>query len=404
MASFLNHWLKRLNNKWPIFICLLIPFSSVIAQDSLQTLKDIVQFNGYLKNMQTLSFQNLERINVEHLLHNRINLKAFLNDKVTVSIGLRNRVLFGYQVQNTPNYRENIAFDNGFIDMSWLIINNDNFLLHSTIDRMNVNYVNGNFEATLGRQRINWGLALVWNPNDLFNTYNFIDFDYEERPGSDAIRTKYYFKNGMSSIEVAANINWLNQTSIAGMYRFNTTGYDFQILAGKYLDDIAVGAGWAGSLGNMGFKGEATYFKPLQKSGFGPQVFVATTTLDYSFANSIYLNGAYLFSSNGINRPVNLEGDVNLLSSIGTLTPKSLFPTQSAAFLTASYPISPLWNVSLAGMYGFGMNLSFISPNVSYSIKDNLDAILIGQSFFLEQNGKMKSLGNGVNFRLKWSF
>lgn len=41
---------------------------------------------------------------------------------------------------------------------------------------------------------------MAWNPNDWFNTYNYFDFDYEERPGTDAIRVRVYFKDGMSSL------------------------------------------------------------------------------------------------------------------------------------------------------------------------------------------------------------
>ena len=35
-------------------------------------------------------------------------------------------------------------------------------------------------------------MNLVWNPNDLFNAFSFVDFDYEERPGSDALRIQKY--------------------------------------------------------------------------------------------------------------------------------------------------------------------------------------------------------------------
>ena len=58
------------------------------------------------------------------------------------------------------------------------------------------------WELTLGRQRINWGVNLAFNPNDLFNAYSLIDFDYQERPGSDAIRFQY-FTNELSSFETA---------------------------------------------------------------------------------------------------------------------------------------------------------------------------------------------------------
>ncbi|MEZ4983057.1 MAG: hypothetical protein R2769_16025 [Saprospiraceae bacterium] len=60
------------------------------------------------------------------------------------------------------------------------------------LDRLFVQYTYKQFEARLGRQRINWGISTIWNPNDIFNAYNFSDFDYEERPGSDAMLLKYY--------------------------------------------------------------------------------------------------------------------------------------------------------------------------------------------------------------------
>lgn len=395
--------------KFFTFIFLFSFAQNVLAQDSLmtkRTFKEIVQINGYLKNMQTVNFVNLDAIGIDNLIHNRINIKAYLNDNLTASVGWRNRVIFGDQVASIPGYGDALSRDNGMVDMSWSIVNKQPFVLHSTIDRLNLNYVKDNLEITVGRQRINWGVAMVWNPNDWFNTYNFIDFDYEERPGTDAVRAQYYLKNGMSSFDFAVNRTYFKKSTYAGKFKFNTSGYDIQLLAGKYLDDAAFGLGWAGNLGDVGFKGETSVFLPTEKALSQQKVFVGTATFDYSFPNSLYVNGAYLFSSNGIDKPINLEGGTNslLLGSFGNLTAKTLFPTKNATFLTASYPISPLWNASLAGMYGFGMNLAFISPNISVSLREDLEAVLVGQSFYMEQNEKMKLLGNGFFFRLKWSF
>ncbi|KPM46852.1 DUF1302 family protein [Jiulongibacter sediminis] len=392
-----------------ILILLLNVASLAAAQDSLQTkrsFKEVVQINGYLKNMQTVNFVDLNEIGIDNLVHNRINIKAYISDNLTASVGWRNRIIFGDQVASIPGYGSNLDFDTGLIDMSWVLVNKDPFVLHSTIDRLNLNYVKNNLEVTIGRQRINWGRTLAWNPNDLFNTYNFIDFDYEERPGTDAIRAQYYLPNGMSSFDFAINRDALGFSTYAGKFQFNTAGYDVQLIAGKYIQDVAAGVGWAGSLGNVGFKGEATYFMPTKEAIQQQNVFVATATFDYSFANSLYLNGAYLHSSNGLSEPINLgdSGDLALIGAFGNLTAKTLFPSKDATFLTASYPISPLWNVSLAGMYGFGMNLAFISPNISVSLREDLEAILVGQSFYMEQNDKMELLGNGFFFRLKWSF
>ena len=85
-----------------------------------------------------------------------------------------------------------IGSDQGFVDLSWNILNEQSFFLNTTIDRLWVDLNYGKFQARIGRQRINWGQTLVWNPNDIFNAYSFFDFDYIERPGSDAVRLQYY--------------------------------------------------------------------------------------------------------------------------------------------------------------------------------------------------------------------
>ena len=74
----------------------------------------------------------------------------------------------------------------------------------------------------IGRQRVNWGIQNFWNPHDLFNQTNFFDFDYIEKPGSDAIRVQYY-PNSNQSLEFA-----LNEDIQGGLYRFNKFKYDFQ--------------------------------------------------------------------------------------------------------------------------------------------------------------------------------
>ena len=90
------------------------------------------------------------------------------------------------------SYSDLIGTDQGWVDLSWNLLDEQSFFLNTTIDRLWVDLNYGKFQARIGRQRINWGQTLVWNPNDIFNVYSFFDFDYVERPGSDAIRLQYY--------------------------------------------------------------------------------------------------------------------------------------------------------------------------------------------------------------------
>ena len=364
---------------------------------------DVITVRGYVKEMQTASFTNLDTVLIDNLIHNRFDIKSYLGEKWTTAISVRNRIIYGDQVFFTPGYGDLLEIDNGIVDLNWSWLNKRSTIGHTMIDRAYVNYTAEKWEARIGRQRINWGIALSWNPNDVFNAYNFIDFDYEERPGADAIRFQYYLPDGMSQLDAAVSVNSNNEVVAAGMYKFNKWSYDFQILAGMYYDDVTMGIGWAGNIKNAGFKGEASYFQDasnLDTSG----VLSFVLQSDYSFKNSSYVNAAVLINSGGTNQAIDLVNNPNVLASFGNITAKSLFPTKYTLMATYSYPLSELWSVNASLLYGAGMNLGFISPTVTYSAKQNLDFTLVGQLFGAEVNEEYQTLGNSVFFRIKYSF
>ena len=139
------------------------------------------------------------------------------------------------------------------------------FVAHSVIDRMLIQYSDEKWDITIGRQRINWGINNIWNPNDIFNAYNFLDFDYEERPGNDAVRIQRNLKNS-SALELAYKSGKnKDKHTAAFLYKLNKWKYDFQFLSGIYQTDYVLGGGWAGNIKEAGFKGEMSYFIPIKK-------------------------------------------------------------------------------------------------------------------------------------------
>ena len=80
--------------------------------------------------------------------------------------------------------------------------------MYTNFDRANVKWTLDKFELTVGRQRINWGQNLIWNPNDIFNAYNFFDFNYVERPGSDAVLMEL-FTGDFSSVQLAGKLSYI---------------------------------------------------------------------------------------------------------------------------------------------------------------------------------------------------
>ena len=391
-------------------------------------------FKGYLKNMSSFSWTPYlaDTLWYDNLIHNRLNLAWYPNDGFSVYAEMRNRIFLGSSVKNIDNYGELIDANNDFFDLSYTYTtDNGNAVLNMMFDRLYVQWVKNNWELKLGRQRINWGVNLAWNPNDWFNAYSFFDFDYEERPGSDAVRATYY-TGVASSIEVAAKLaDNYDDFVAASMYKTNKWNYDVQFLGGIAQGDASLGTGWAGNLGLASIKGELTYFIPvvetdantnflrnplnpteyikdangnrIKESERYSSMFLAAISVDYSFKNSLYLNGSIMYSSIG-NYDTNLFGSA-LEQRTGSFTVRDLSPYPWSSFVQASYQLTPLLFAGSAVMFYPGTNNFFINPMLTYSIVTNLDINVVGQLFFGDnQNGSYDAISKSVFVRVKWSF
>lgn len=359
------------------------------------------QLGGYLKNLQTLTNLPETDLNLtDGQFHNRLNFKWFPSNKFTFDAELRTRFFYGETIKYTPGFTEQLEKDPGLVDLSWVIAKSNGTALHTTLDRLYMDWHQEHLSIRAGRQRINWGIATSWNPNDLFNAFNFLDFDYEERPGSDAIRVQYS-TSGFSGFDLAINpADSLEGSVAAAKYFFNTKQFDVQVLGGYFKSDLVLGMGWAGNLGDTGFKGEASWFHAPDEWKDTSAVFAITAQADRTFEGDWYLNGSALFNSGGQSKAVSLE---QLLQF--RLSPKNLMPGKVTLSLQGSKGISPLLTVGSSVIYSPQINLLLILPNLSYSISDNWNLDLIGQVFFAENNkGKIANLGNLGFIRLKWSY
>lgn len=351
--------------------------------------------------MQVVGFNTLDSMSTYNYIYNRLNFKFFPTKTITGALEVRNRIYYGQTVQNTPGFGKSLNTDNGYVNLSELLVNDSAVVVHTMIDRVWADWAYKKWEVRIGRQRINWGKTLVWNPNDLFNTYNYTDFDYEERPGSDAVRLTYY-PTGMSAIEAAVKPGkHKDETVAAGDWRFNKAGYDFQVLGGLYYTDLAFGTGWSGSIGNAGFKGEATWFQPKNKLTDTSGVISATVSADYSFKNALYIHGAVLYN----NHPVKYTNLLALQQTFGeTLSAKNLMPSDWSFFAEVSKDITPLLHADLSFIYGTSPDFLYTMPSVTYSISDNWDITLVEEGILLFSGNNGYKPFNSIFIRLKWSF
>ena len=385
-----------------LLLFLLFLFPSVKAQDSMLVKKERNwSYNGYVKDMQTVILRPSEHDWITtNMVHNRNNFKWNISESLTFTLEERNRFYLGNIFGISPLYKNYIATDNGLVNLSRNIFSGQSNVLNAAIDRLWLDYTRDNFQITLGRQRINWSQTFVWNPNDIFNTYSYFDFDYEEKPGSDALRLQY-FTGTSSKAEIAVKADRDKKVTAAGLYRFNKWRYDFQGLAGIYgQNDLVLGLGWAGQVAKGGFKGEMSWFRSLKHFSDSAWVFLSSVEYDYTFRNSLFVQFEGFYNSNKSN-------SANLLLSQFSpdmLNAKNPFLTGFSLFGNISYPITPLISVSAAGIFNPSNEMYFLIPTFTCSLTNNLDLSVVSQTF-KSYNSTLNGITQTSMFvRLKYSF
>jgi hypothetical protein len=354
--------------------------------------------NGYFSTMQSAMFDSLKGpFVVDNLLHNRLNFKGYVDENITFAAEFRNRLFTGDMVKAGPSYAESVGSDQGLVDMSWNILNEQSFFLNTTIDRLWVDMNYGKIQARVGRQRINWGQTLVWNPNDIFNVYSYFDFDYVERPGSDAIRLQYY-PDYSSAFEVAVKADYEKKVTAAALYRINKWGYDIQFLGGYFnSEDIVAGAGWSGALGSVSFRGEATWFQPTKNFTDSVGTGIFTIGFDKTFNNNSMAQMQFMYCNN--------PADMLSFGSIykGTMSTKELAFSKFSAFASYSYPVTPLFYMSLSAMWFPDLKGYYAGPSFDYSIAENVDLSIFWQHFESHSSEPRTRINMGF-LRVKISF
>ena len=357
--------------------------------------------NGYMKYMHTVIVPSGDSTMItDNFLHNRLNYTWYLNDQFTIKTSMRNRFFWGELVRDVPFIYSSLGDDPGFFDLSILWGSSNSTAVHTIFDRANLTYQKEKLEVILGRQRVNWGTSLIWNPNDIFNSYSFFDFDYEERPGSDAIQINYYNGAASSFSLVYALADSFEESTLATKYKFNKNTYDFQFLGGYQREYLTLGAGWAGDIKGAGFRGETSYFIPVGDQN-GDSQWVGTLEIDYTLNSGIYLQTAYLFNSLGLNVK---SGNYSAFYLNRNLSAQTLSPAMHNLFFQVSGSVTPIVSTALATMINPKDGSLFIGPNITWSVVENFDFLMAAQLF----RGKSDTLygdgGSLVFGRFKYSF
>ncbi|GCD78735.1 hypothetical protein JCM31826_22170 [Thermaurantimonas aggregans] len=367
---------------------------------------------GYLRYFPFLTIDrtDLSTSPLNHTLHQRLNL-SYHHGSFSLYAGQRTRLFSGPNVAN-PFFKAFLQTDlNGPIDASFVLLHRGNYLLHTITDRLYLDYKAESWQISIGRQRINWGINPATNPQDLFNNYSFFDFDYQERPGADALRFQR-FLSPTSRFEIAFAPGrkrlstdpgwWQPSNSVAAaLYSFNVSGYDLQFTAGYFRHRWHGGFGWAGALWKLGFKGEFSYFRDIEpQPTLPPSNYTATISLDYGFGSGLFctLEATY-------NRRQNpLAGGLNPLTALIPRRADDVAFSEWQILAVAAYPISPVQSVNFSAMWLPDERIWFAGPSYTYSVWQNIDINFLAQLFFAPSGSPLNANGYNLALLATWSF
>lgn len=392
-----------------LLIFLVLFFSRTFAQLSST---DISGYVKYLYSSTKYPFYN-ERFD-DHLLHARLNTRWYPLQSLTAALEFRFRAYYGESVGKIPGFLDQIRSHHEFENLDAMLWNRGKSLGYLETDRLWLDWTKEKIEVTVGRQRIAWGTSWVWNPTDLFNPQSPLDFDYEELPGTDAVRFQYY-TGPVTKMEAAvAPAKRLDKMIAAGLISFNKWDYDFNLIGGIKYNRWIAGGGWSGDILNAGFRGEFTVSQrpsPIPKyntlhiilpyyeslSSFKQPVFSFVLSGDYTFPNSFYIHTEVLYYN--IGKTLNAGLYQPEVLELGMLSPARLNIYQEF-----SYDITPLFRGSLFGIYNPYDHSGVIVPSVTYSVITNLDLYVIALLFNGSTLTQYGDYGSSWFIRIKYSF
>jgi hypothetical protein len=376
--------------KWIILI--LFSFISFLSWSQEKVQSFFV--SGYLKNLHSsIFFKNHPKAWNSNMIHHRLNTDWIISDNISSKIDLRNRLFYMTDEIFLLGFDPNEG--NDWVTLGGNIFTSKKYLLHSAIDRLYLDFSFNDWEVRVGRQRVNWGIGTFWNPNDIFNAFSFLDFDYEERPGMDGVRVTKYGKSSTWEFAINGFNSWDNAKT-AIKFNSNIGTYDIQFLTGFSENYFVLGTGWAGNLKDAGFKGEVSLFNSMDTKD--KWSISASIQYDYQFKSGLFWSTGYLLSSAS---PQNVEISNLFDFEISARTLYIYKHTLSTTFATSFHP---LINGSFSILYSpSSTHPIYVGPAITYSIFENWDLDLVGQLFFQEKE-KIESPYQILFLRLKYSY
>jgi hypothetical protein len=241
----------------------------------------------------------------------------------------------------------------------------------------------GNNDTTIGRQRIPLGTGRMWSTLDMLNPVNPLQIERDEYVGVDAIQSEQKLDAASRLVGVYAPDPARRHGRWIAQYRTHRLGSDLTFTAGRYGRDRLAGVDVATQVGEAGLRGELTWTRPPAGPGYAK----ALIGLDYAFANTFTVSLEAYHSRQAQDERLRQFADDPQRMSV---------EPYGGSYLGAncSYEFTPLLKASAYLLGNLQDGSRFYSPNLSYSLANDL-VVQAGIQIF--KGGNNTDYGRGKN-------
>ncbi len=326
---------------------------------------------------------------------NRLRLEFDLKPTETILIKsiYYNEAVIGTLLEKGEFVAAKNVRDDALFDFSKNVADRDDLFWRHSLYRLYLFYSKREFNLTVGRQRVAWGQARIWNPTDLFNPISPLKIEGDQRPGVDAVSIDYSLGplSGLNIVYTPGDEG--SKSSTGARVRTNIRGYDLSMMLGEFREDKVMGFDFAGNIGDGGLRGEGVFTD--QKEGKDFTRFVISG--DYSFPDNLYLLLEYLYNGGNLGKDIPI---FSLTEFTGEIV------TRNRNFLAAGIgdDLTPLIRFNLYAIYDIDEESLFFNPDIRYNIFSNLDWVIGARIFSGNVDSEYGSLSNTYYTSIEWYF
>lgn len=277
------------------------------------------------------------------------------------------------------------------VDLRSVAYDDERLLLEHDVDRLAVHAGLGDFDVTLGRQAITWGLAALFRVADLWTTFSPFELDTSQKRGIDALRLLYSHSRTLEIEGVVADRGTLRDLS-AGL---RVVGYfsslDAHLALAKQWREIIAFAGVSAIAGSFKLRAEAA--GPYDLDGAELLRPRGTAGVDWFHGSgAVTLEAHY-----------NGAGVAHAADYVGHLTTSPVFARGESYFLgrwyagaAATWKVSELLQIAVTALGNLRDPSAVLAASVAYQISQETSLSLgafqgIGKTAIIAAAPEMRS-------------